>query len=321
MKKIFGILAPIPTFINDKYQIDYDANIEACKKLLESDIAGLYILGTTGEFAYFSIEERKSYIEKLLARLEQSSNNGNSNNKPIVICIHHWSIKKAVELAEHAIKNGAQYLSAVLPYYYPLSENGIVSYYKAIRHKINEYDPAINLFIYHIPLLPSTANISAELIIKLAEEGIINGIKDSVFELNHAKQILEGVDESFNFLCGTEPLLLYAFREGNLIKRFDGGVFSGADALPNTYTRLFNAAKNLDSTTFYRIWPFVDEFIALWDEGIFILPHIIKYAMKYQGFNVIDLPCPPLDEISPKKKKQIEKLLIKIMECFGTNKI
>jgi len=309
MRKLKGIYAPIPTFLDQNNKIDLNGNIAACKKLLESDIAGLYIFGTTGEFAYFSIEERKFYIENLLYQLDTS--------KELIICIHHWNTNKAMELAEHAIKNGAKYLAAVLPLYYSVSEKGIYNYYKSIRAKINEFDDSIQLFLYNIPLLPSTANITPQIISNLANEGIINGIKDSVIELEHAKNVLENVDNSFCFLCGTEPLLLYAFREGNIIKRFDGGVFSGADVLPNTYVKLFNAAVNLDFENFYRIWPLVDEFISLWDEGIFMLPHIIKYAMKYQKYQINDLPCNPLDIISDNKKKEVEKVIVKIMEFFG----
>ncbi|MBD3353271.1 MAG: hypothetical protein GF364_17455 [Candidatus Lokiarchaeota archaeon] len=313
MKKVNGILAPIPTFIDKEGKIDLDANKNVCDSLCETEIGGLYILGTTGEFAYFSLEQRKKLISFLCNDCEFS--------KPMIMCVQHWNTDKAVELTEYALKNGVKLISALLPIYFPLSDQGIISYFTAIHEVIEEYDSNIPLYVYHIPILPSTAEIKAEIIVKLADSGVINGIKDSVFDYTHAKEILEGVGKGFNFLCGTEPLLVDAFREGSVIDRFDGGVFTGVNILPNTYARLFKAAKEGDKNSFNRIWPYIDELIALWDDGVYYLPHVCKYGMKYLGYDVQDIPCQPLDLINNKKKEQTQRIIDNTKKFWGSHDV
>ena len=107
MKKLTGILAPVPIFIDDKGKIDFTANKNACERLLKSEINGLFVQGTTGEFAYFSVEERKEYIKFLLEDAMIKA--------PMIICVSHWSTEKAVDLAKFAAQLGAKYISALLP--------------------------------------------------------------------------------------------------------------------------------------------------------------------------------------------------------------
>lgn len=313
MKKLTGIFAPVPTFIDDKGKIDFNANKNACERLLKSEINGLFIMGTTGEFAYFSVEERKEYIKFLLK--------DSIIKAPMIICVSHWSTEKAVDLAKYAAQLGAKYISALLPTYYPISDNSIKNYFRSIRKAVNEIDPEISLLMYHIPIIPSTANIKAEIIAELANEGTLNGIKNSTFELSHAQTLLNAVSNEFNFLCGTVPLLLEAYREENIIKKFDGGVFSGADVLPNSYSRLLNAGIKGDKENFLRIFPVIDEFTALWDIGINYLPAICKYAMKYLGYKVNDNVCRPLDPITPKMEQKVEKVIDKIRSYWGSDEI
>jgi dihydrodipicolinate synthase/N-acetylneuraminate lyase len=160
--------------------------------------------------------------------------------------------------------------------------------------------------MYHIPIFIATATIKAEIVAELANEGTIQGIKDSTFDLSHPQKIFENLtNKSFNYLCGTELLLLEAYREKNIVKNFDAGIFSGADVLPNTYSRLFKAGVAVDKIEFSKIWPIVDTFTTMWKDGIWYLPHVCKFGMKHLGYKVNDAPCSPLEILSKKMMQNV----------------
>lgn len=298
MKKLKGVLAPAPTLIDEKRNVDLESNLATCQRLLESEIGGLFLLGTTGEFAYFSVEDRKKYIEFMCEKL--------ITEKPVVYCVQHTCTKYALEMTEFALQKGAKYIAALLPVYFEVTDEGIKRYFRSIRKTIDEFDTEIPLYMYHIPIIQSTAEASPEIVIELAEEGTLAGIKDSVFELSHAQNVLEGVDENFNFLCGTEPLLEAAVNQGDIAKKFDGGVFTGVNIMPNSYSRLINAAIKGDLDTYHKIKPHIDGIIESWSKGVSYLPAICKYALKYQGYPICNLPCEPLELIDSEIKENIE---------------
>ncbi|MHA1109589.1 MAG: dihydrodipicolinate synthase family protein [Promethearchaeota archaeon] len=313
MQKLQGLFAPIPTFLDEHGDIDVDGNLIASKKLLQTSIDGLFVLGTTGEFPYFTMEEKKHYMEMFSENLSQS--------KPIVCCVSHWSQKKALELTDFALEKGFKYISALLPLYFPISDEKILEYYRAIRKRIDEFDSSIPFIFYHIPVFQAAANVKPELIIQLANEGVVQGLKNSTPDMEHAREIIENTRDEFTFFCGTEPLLFHGFRDGHINAKFDGGIFSALNVMPNTYKSLFKATKELDRDEFARIWPLVDEFIALFDHGVTYLPQITKYAMKIAGYNILDTVREPLGIIGKDIQKQITKIVQKIQSYWGSMQI
>ena len=313
MHKLEGIFGPIPTFLKNDGSLDYDSNLKAGKKLLETDIDGLFLLGITGEFPYFTMEEKKQYLEMFSENLNQS--------KPLVCCVSHWSQKKALELTEYAIGKGFKYISALLPLYFPVSDENILNYYRSIRKMIDEFDSSIPFIFYHIPVFQAAISVKPEIIIQLANEGIVQGVKNSTPDLEHTREIIQKTSEQFSFICGTESLLLNGYRDGQINTKFDGGIFSGANVMPHTYKSLFKATKETQRDEFARIWPLVDEFTALFDHGLTYLPQITKYAMKTAGYDISDFVRKPLGVIGKEIQKQTAQIVQKIQKYWGSEQI
>jgi dihydrodipicolinate synthase/N-acetylneuraminate lyase len=313
MYKLDGLFAPIPTFLRKNGDIELNTNLEASKNLLKTPIDGLFLLGTTGEFPYFSLEEKFQYLDSLSEILNQS--------KPLVCCVSHWSQKKALEITEYALNKGYRYISALLPLYFPINEENISEYYRAIRKLIDEYDSKIPLIFYHIPVFTSAVKISPELIIQLAKEGVVQGVKNSTPDLEHGRKIIQNTADEFSFLCGTESLLFQGFRDGKINSKFNGGIFSGLNIMPHTYSVLFKAVKESNADQFVRLWPLIDEFAALFDHGLTYLPHITKYGMRVAGYNVLDTVRAPLGIINEIIKKELTTIVQKVQKYWGSLEI
>lgn len=306
MRKVTGMIVPAPTFLNDHDEIDATANIEVCKALNKTKIDGFYILGTTGEFVYFSESERKDYVSRLLDSFR--------TEKPIIICVSHWNSDIAVDLANHAIQSGAKYLAAVLPIYYPISDSGIKEYYHKIRTAINELDASIPLFLYHIPLITASATIKPEIILELIEDGTVQGMKETSFDIGLTRQVLTTTSKEFNFLAGAEPILFEAYRDQNLFGKIDGAILTGANMLPNSYSEIFQAMKLRDESTVNMILPRVSAIAGLYSQKISYMPHITKYGMKLLGYPVLDKICDPIENLPDRIKKKVEKTIMEFKE-------
>lgn len=70
MKQV-KIITPIVTIFDDNQKLDIQGNTHMIEHLITNGVDGILALGSTGEFAYLSMEEKKQpliYIVNLLIR-------------------------------------------------------------------------------------------------------------------------------------------------------------------------------------------------------------------------------------------------------------
>ena len=66
MKKLYGVVTPLSTPMDEQGEIDYDSLENLCHYLIGQGVNGLYPNGTTGEVIYLTAEERKKILEHTL---------------------------------------------------------------------------------------------------------------------------------------------------------------------------------------------------------------------------------------------------------------
>lgn len=303
-KKLQGILGPVPIFLSEEGIIDFNSNVNACKRLIQSEIDGLFLCSTR-EFPHLTAEERQAYISIFNDSVFQS--------KPVVCCISQESQEKTMKFIESVLNEGIQYLSVSLPQRFPEFAESSSDFFTNIRKLIDDFNPSI-------PLL-TQSKLSSGTTIHLVDGGILQGIVYSSPNADEIRNITNKICEKFTFLCGSESMLFYGFRDGQFNTKFDGGLFHGANIMPSTYKKLFLATKEGNKDEFARLWPLVDEFTALYDKGTIYLPQIVKYAMKIAGYTVTDKIQSSLGIIDTTTKKYIENYVLKIQSYWGTSEI
>ncbi len=129
-------------------------NFEAFGKMIEYQISAgtdaLVILGTTGEPATMTDEERVAVMEYAVEKI--------AGRAKVVFGTGSNCTASAVAASVRAEKMGADGLLCVTPYYNKCTQNGIIEYYKAICGAVN-----IPVIAYNVPgrtgvnILPPTA--------------------------------------------------------------------------------------------------------------------------------------------------------------------
>ena len=208
-KTLFWIATVTPCDKNLKFDPGAFKDILAWYKHNGAD--GIVVLGTTGEFASFSVAERKQIAEVALK---------NKSGMNMIIGPGTSNLPETIELARHAEDNGADGLLVIPPFYYKkVPTDGLIRYYSMLFDQVRI---AINL--YHIPGT-SGVPISHELLRALQHYPNLAGIKDSNGPADEYADFVQAFPD-LNMRTGTENNLEYALEHGMGAICMDGNVYT-----------------------------------------------------------------------------------------------
>lgn len=189
--KIFA--ATYTPFTSD-FNLNLDVLEDYSNYLTNNKIDGVFVNGSTGDFASMTIAERKELLE------------GWADKKNGLWLINHVgdiSLKNAMDLADHA-KDKADAIAALAPFYFkPSSVDKLVEYCLNIA----QCAPEIPFYFYHLPALThvdfdmkiflekAVATIPSFAGIKFTQNDIV--AYQEVRAQGEGKDIFFGVDEAF----------------------------------------------------------------------------------------------------------------------------
>jgi dihydrodipicolinate synthase/N-acetylneuraminate lyase len=224
-----GIIPPLVTPLLDNDTLDINGLERLIEHTISGGVNGLFILGTTGEFASLSHKLRNELIERTCFQVRQ--------RVPVLVGITDSAFSESVNLARVASDSGADAVVLAPPYYYSSGQPELLEYLKRIMAQM-----PLPLFIYNMPVHtkiifePETVRIAADF------EGII-GMKDSSANLSYFNQVRYLLRDrtDFTFMVGPEELTAEFVLMGG-----HGGVNGGANMFPKLYVDLYRASLNRD---------------------------------------------------------------------------
>src|SRR5664279_6604441 len=97
--------------------------------LIKAGVHGLTPLGSTGEFAYLTREQRHAVVQATIEAAQK--------RVPVIAGVASTSTADAVEQAKTYQKLGADGILAILEAYFPLKDAQIESYFRAIADSVD----------------------------------------------------------------------------------------------------------------------------------------------------------------------------------------
>jgi len=226
-----GIYAAAMTPWNADLTCNVPKLTEHCKDILARGLKGVILFGTTGEGPSFSLAERISITDEVIA----------SQVSPDRIILGNGgaTIPETVAIAKHGLAKGCIALLAHPPTFFKnCTEEGVIAFYRAVIQQTN--DPALKIILYHIPQftgVPITMNIIRALVAEFPET--IVGIKESEGKLPFAKEIIAAFPApSFKTFVGSEAHIIEAVGVGG-----NGSICGMANLYPELICSLFEAGK------------------------------------------------------------------------------
>lgn len=197
MKKLYGTGVALVTPFTEQLEIDY----KSLKKLLAHTAKGVdyfVVMGTTGEAATCSDEEKKSVL--------QFVKENNPRSLPIVYGIGGNNTRSVLESISATDFSGVDALLSVSPYYNKPSQEGIYQHFVAIAD-----DSPVPVILYNVPGRTSS-NMSAKTTLRLANHKNIIGIKEASGNMEQCLEIAKYMPKDFMLISGDDmwTLALYA---------------------------------------------------------------------------------------------------------------
>lgn len=266
-----------------------EVNYYSLKKLIEFQIAcgtkAIVILGTTGESATISKEERKKLISFCVCLV--------GGRVPVIVGTGSNSTKLAKEHSIEAEELGANALLVVTPYYNKCNQQGIYEYYKAIANSVK-----IPIIAYNVPSRTGV-NIEPNTVLRIAKIKNIVGLKEASGNLKQIAEILRLAPNNFAVFSGDDFLTLPIMLLGG-----KGVISVTANAYPELVQNMCEFALKNDYFNAKRISKYLHKI----NSALFldVNPICIKEYMNLIGFNVggVRPPlCKPSYEILKKLKE------------------
>lgn len=286
MLRLKGVIPAILTPFDKNCEIDEEAFEELCNYLIEKNVAGLFVAGTTGEGPLLSLEER--------ARLFRLAVKFSKGRVPIIAHVGSISLKETTSLIKSAIEAKVDAISVVSPYYYRLDERAIEEYYIGVLEEAK----GISVFLYNIPGLtnnPITPNLAQ----KLFNQGKIDGIKDSSGNITVIKSFID-ISPDFQVVSGTDELFLLALTLGAV-----GAVSSTANIFPEIFNSIYNAFNNKDMSLAVENQRKLNELCKIFQYGRFIASY--KYALSLRGLSITSRVRSPQRDLTEEEKSIIKE--------------
>ena len=289
-----GIIPPLVTPLLDNDTLDTKGLEKLIEHVIEGGVNGVFILGTTGEFAGLSYKIRNELIRQTCSLV--------NGRVPVLVGITDSAFTESLNLAKTAADHGAQAVVLAPPYYYASGQPELLEYLNRIMAQM-----PLPLFIYNMPVHTKVI-FSPETVKAAAEIPGITGIKDSSENLSYLNQVRFLLKDrpDFSFMVGPEELLSEFILMGG-----HGGVNGGANMFPKLYVNLYQAALNRD---FEKIMPLQQKVMQI-STGIYRVGHYgssylkgLKCALSVMGI-CNDFMTEPFRKFKEPERLKIQQLL------------
>ncbi len=288
-----GFLSGVATALITPFTKD-GVNFDALGKLLEHQETqgadGVVVLGTTGEPATITLEEKKEVI--IFAR-------NHMRNMKLIVGTGGNCTENAVAMTKLAESLGADGILAVTPYYNKCTQKGLAEYYRTICAATS-----LPVIAYNVPgrtgvnLLPAT-------MAEIAEIPNMAGIKEASGNMAQVMETARRIRGKCDLYSGEDALNLPILAAGG-----SAVISVVSNIVPADVKRLteYVAQGNLKAANALSdaLLPLADACFAE------VNPIPVKAAMALLGYDA-GLPRAPLTEIEP----QHLDLLRKAMKNYG----
>jgi 4-hydroxy-tetrahydrodipicolinate synthase len=275
-KKIRGTGVAIITPFNEDKTIDFPALGQLVEYLIKGGIDFLVVLGTTGESATLTSDERNQVLDYVIevnnGRLPIVAGFGGNNTQAVINSIRARGDFSRIDA-----------ILSVAPYYNKPNQRGLVEHFTAIA----DASP-VPVILYNVPGR-TKSNINAETTLKLAEHPNIMAIKEASGNFAQIMEIVRNKPDDFTVLSGDDAITLPLISIG-----VEGVISVVAMVYPELMSKMVRLALEGDyeqaRQLHYKILPMTN---AIFEDGN---PAGVKAALSIKGMikNQLRLPLVPV---------------------------
>ena len=289
--KFEGVYPVLITPMNKDYSVNYEGLTENVQHYLDLKVAGIIIVGSTGEFASLDDDEKEKIITQVSEQVKGS-------DTKLLVGIADERTDKVIEYAKFVEEKGADGHLLINSFYQTPTEEEAFHQFKDVNDVVTK-----PIMMYNNPF---TANVDLEneTIYKIDKElDKVQYIKESTGDIRKVRTLVE--NSNLVMFCGSDDLAYESFAVGAT-----GWVSVAANIAPKSASKLYELMKEdkfEEARALNKDLLPLCEFLE--DSGKYV--QIVKKAMDLKGLNGGPSRKPRLgltDEEVEKLKSLMEKL-------------
>jgi len=221
-----GVVPPVCTPLTPEREVDVPSLLRLVDHLVGAGVHGLFVLGSTSEAAFLTDAQRRRVVETVAAHA--------GGQLPVLAGAIDMTTPRVLDHVRAVTAAGAEAVVVTAPFYARTHPAEIVHHYR----RIAAVSP-VPVIAYDIPVAVHT-KLPADLVLGLARDGVLAGIKDSSGDLAAFRELVAGAraHPGFAVLTGSE-----LFADAALALGADGAVPGLANVDPHGYVRLYRQCR------------------------------------------------------------------------------
>ena len=259
-----------------------------CDDLIKAGVHGLTPLGSTGEFAYLSWPQRRRIVEVVLAAAR--------GRVPVIAGVASTTIADGVTQAREFEKMGCQGILAILEAYFPLSDDGVYQYFKALADAVS-----LPVVLYTNPNF-QRADLSLPVIERLSRVENIRYIKDASTNTGRLLSIINQVGDRMGVFAASAHIPAVVMLIGGV-----GWMAGPACVAPRQSVELYETCRRGDWQAAMALqrppWALNQVFAK------YNLAACIKGALELQGY-AVGATLPPQAPLAAEAIRDVKQTLV-----------
>lgn len=284
-----GVFAPVATLFDSDGALDLQKFKKNMNWYATSDLDGIVIMGSNGEFALLDQDEKLNLIEAGVEAI--------NGRKTVMAGVGVESTRGTIEMAKRAADLGVDYCLVVTPHYYSpkYDDRAVLRHYQTVA----EASP-VPVIVY-IMTAYTGVDLASGLVAELSQHPNIVGVKDSGGNAPKFVDMVSKSTDGFSVLAGSASFLYPALCVGAA-----GGVLALANVAPRECAQLmslFGAGKHEEAMKLQQ---------RLFDPNAAVTSRYgiagLKVAMELVGLETSD-PRAPLLPATDDERAAVQRIM------------
>lgn len=282
-----GVFSYLVSPIHPSGEVMTDVLARLCEDLIQAGVHGLTPLGSTGEFAYLTWEQKCVVVETVVKVA--------AGRVPVVAGVAATTTIEAERQALAFEQMGCDGILAIMEAYFPVGDDSVYNYFKTIANSVS-----LPLVLYTNPNF-QRSDLSLPTIQRLADIDNILYIKDASNNTGRLLSILNLVGDRMHVFSASAHIPACVMLIGGV-----GWMAGPACLVPKQSVALYNLCQQgkwEEAMAAQRdLWA-MNQMFAKYN-----LAACIKGGLEMQGYEV-GTPLPPQEPLSASGRKELSSIL------------
>ena len=231
-----GVMPAITTCFDANLQVDHSFMAKHCRWLLDNGCTGIVTLGSLGEGATLSFDERVQILRTCVIAVHDRA--------PVVASISALTTNEAVALAKEAADAGCDALMVLPPYVYQGDWREMKAHVTAVFRAT-----PLACMLYNNPVAYGTDFLPEQIQELAAEHENFESVKESSTDARRVSAIRALLADRMEVFVGVDDAIIEGIGVGA-----KGWIAGLANALPRESVELFNYAVSCDHEKAFELY-------------------------------------------------------------------